>query len=98
MKEELKPLSDSAKSIKPGIYRHFKGNKYKVLSVGRNSETLEEVVVYQALYGHGHVWVRPVKSFVETVESAEPNGIAMPRFKYTNNNNFISKWLNFFTK
>ena len=92
MKEELKPLSDAAKNIKPGNYEHFKGNRYKVIAVGRNSETLEEEVIYRALYGHNHVWVRPVKSFLETVEPREPGAIAKPRFRY------IKTWLNFFTK
>lgn len=45
--------------IKPGRYRHFKGNEYEVLFLAKNSETLEDMVVYRALYGEGAVWVRP---------------------------------------
>ena len=45
--------------VRPGRYRHFKGNEYKVLGVARHSETEEEMVVYRALYGEGGLWVRP---------------------------------------
>ena len=46
-------------NIKPGKYRHYKGNFYEVLGMALHSETLEEMVVYKALYGDGGVWVRP---------------------------------------
>ena len=39
--------------VRPGRYRHFKGNEYQVLGVARHSETEEEMVVYRALYGEG---------------------------------------------
>lgn len=55
-------------TIKPGIYRHFKGNRYEVLGVAKHSETLEEMVVYRALYGEGGLWVRPASMWLETVE------------------------------
>lgn len=64
MSDSLKPL-EFDKVIKKGIYRHFKGNEYKVLYIARNSETLEEMVVYQALYGDGDIWVRPAKMFID---------------------------------
>lgn len=54
--------------IKIGKYRHFKGNEYEVLFVGRHSETLEEMVVYRALYGEKGVWVRPASMWNDTVE------------------------------
>lgn len=54
--------------IKPGKYRHFKGNEYEVLFVAKNSETLEEMVVYRALYGEHEVWVRPAFMWNETIE------------------------------
>ena len=54
--------------IKPGIYRHFKGNLYQVLFTAKNSETLEDMVVYRALYGDCGLWVRPVSMWNETVE------------------------------
>ena len=51
-----------------GIYKHFKGNSYKVLALAKHSESLEDMVVYQALYDVGQVWVRPVKMFLEKIE------------------------------
>ena len=54
--------------IKPGRYRHFKGNEYEVIGTARHSETEEEMVVYRALYGEGGLWVRPVSMWNETVE------------------------------
>ncbi len=62
-----------------GVYRHFKGNYYKLLYVAKDSETLEEKAVYKALYGEGGVWVRPLAMFTETVER---DGVTMPRFQY----------------
>ncbi len=55
-------------TIKPGIYRHFKGNRYEVIGVARHSETLEDMVVYRALCGEGGLWVRPASMWLETVE------------------------------
>ena len=66
-------------SIKPGKYRHFKGNEYEVLFVARHSETLETMVVYRALYGDGGVWVRPASMWDEIVER---NGVKHKRFTY----------------
>lgn len=54
--------------ITPGRYRHFKGNEYEVLYVAKHSETLEDMVVYRALYGEGGVWVRPASMWNETIE------------------------------
>lgn len=51
-----------------GIYRHFKGNLYRVEGVARHSETLEEMVVYRALYGDGGLWVRPLAMFTGKTE------------------------------
>lgn len=65
--------------IKPGKYRHFKGNMYEVIGVAKHSETLEEMVVYRALYGSGDLWVRPVSMWNETVER---DGKTFKRFEY----------------
>ncbi len=55
-------------TVKPGRYRHFKGNEYEVIGTARHSETLEEMVVYRALYGDGGLWVRPAAMWAEQVE------------------------------
>lgn len=65
--------------IKPGKYRHFKGNCYEVIGVGRHSETMEEMVVYRALYGEHGLWVRPAAMWTETVDRDDYHG---PRFQY----------------
>ena len=54
--------------MKIGIYRHFKGNMYEVLAVAKHSETLEEMVVYKAMYGDGDIWVRPMSMWEEEIE------------------------------
>ena len=53
--------------IQTGKYRHFKGNEYEVLYIAKHSETMEEMVVYRALYGEGGIWVRPAAIWEETV-------------------------------
>ena len=69
--------------IKPGRYRHFKGNEYEVLGVGKHSETLEEYVIYRALYGEGGLWVRPAAMWNETVEK---DGKTVKRFEFIGDN------------
>lgn len=65
-----------------GIYSHYKNKRYKVTGVARHSETLEEMVVYEALYENdlGKVWVRPKKMFLEEVTVGDYSG---PRFRFT---------------
>ena len=58
-------------------YRHFKGNVYRILHIAKHSETLEEMVVYQAMYGERGVWVRPKSMFDEVIER---DGKAFRRF------------------
>nr|MBQ8244326.1 DUF1653 domain-containing protein [Oscillospiraceae bacterium] len=65
--------------LKPGRYRHFKGNEYQVLGIASHSETMEPMVVYQALYGERGLWVRPAEMWNEIVDN---NGCHEPRFQY----------------
>jgi len=68
---------EAAPSIRPGRYRHYKGQHYEVLGVGRHSKTEEELVVYRALCAEGGLWIRPVSMFVENVDL---HGRQVPRF------------------
>ena len=64
-----------------GKYRHYKGKEYEVMGIARHSETLEELVVYKALYQKEgeNLWVRPLKMFMEEVEI---EGKKMKRFEF----------------
>lgn len=66
-------------AVQPGIYRHFKGNRYQVLGIATHSETGEELVIYRALYGEFGTWARPLSMFTETVER---DGFTQPRFEF----------------
>ena len=67
--------------ISTGKYRHYKGKEYQVFGIARHSETLEEMVVYKALYQpeENNLWVRPLKMFSENIIF---QGKEIPRFKY----------------
>ena len=65
--------------LQEGIYRHYKGNLYEVLTTARHSETEEWMVVYKALYGEEGMWVRPYEMFVEKVEV---DGEVVQRFEF----------------
>jgi hypothetical protein len=65
--------------LKLGRYRHYKGNDYEVIGVGQHSETLENLVVYRALYGTHDLWVRPLEMFTEEIEV---DGKKIPRFAF----------------
>lgn len=67
--------------IKLGKYRHFKGMEYNVIAIAKHSETLEDMVVYEALYDNkvSKIWVRPLKMFLETIEK---DGKTFKRFEY----------------
>ena len=67
--------------IKPGKYQHYKGKSYEVIGIAKHSETLEEMVIYKALYQREgeNLWVRPLKMFTENVMV---EGKEVPRFEY----------------
>lgn len=73
------------KSVKPGKYRHYKsGDLYEVIGTALHTETLEELVIYRALYhsekfGNNCIWVRPKEMFLENVEY---KNALLPRFKF----------------
>lgn len=67
--------------LQPGIYEHYKGNRYRVMAVAKHSETLEELVVYQALYADRSYWVRSLAMFIEDVII---DGQTKPRFRFLN--------------
>ncbi|MCA9355583.1 DUF1653 domain-containing protein [Candidatus Kaiserbacteria bacterium] len=73
--------------VKLGKYRHYKGMEYEVIGVAKHSETLEDLVVYRALYdsenfGPNSLWVRPRDMFCEKVIV---DGVEKPRFEYVVN-------------
>ncbi|RYD73455.1 MAG: DUF1653 domain-containing protein [Sphingobacteriales bacterium] len=73
--------------LKPGKYKHYKGKYYEVIGVCKHSETLEELVVYKALYQidglcENSLWVRPLELFLDNIMV---DGNEMPRFAYTGN-------------
>lgn len=72
------PLAPLPPEPRPGRYRHYKGNNYRVLGLARHSETEEVLVVYQPLYGESGWWVRPAAMFNEHVTL--PDGTRVPRF------------------
>lgn len=73
------PLPPLPSEPRPGRYRHYKGNEYRVIGLARHSETREVLVIYEALYGERGTWVRPAAMFVETVEV---DGCRIPRFAF----------------
>ena len=73
-----KKMTDEQIGLVGREFRHFKGNRYRLEGFAKDSETLEEMVVYRALYGDGGLWVRPAKMFFETIER---EGKKMKRFE-----------------
>ncbi len=77
--EQNAPLNPLQYKLKPGIYQHYKGQLYRVIGIARHTETLEESVIYQALYGDYDYWIRPAAMFCETINI---DGVITPRFKF----------------
>ena len=69
--------------IQLGIYRHYKGNQYKVIGFAKHSETLEDMVIYKALYGEHGTWVRPLSMWDNQIEI---DGETVKRFEYVSDN------------
>ena len=65
--------------LKKGFYKHFKGNIYELIDIAKNSESLEEMVIYRACYGEGDLWVRPAAMWDEEIER---DGKIFTRFTY----------------
>lgn len=63
--------------LEPGIYKHYKGQHYKVFFIATHSETAEQFVTYQCLYGDYSYWIRPLSMFLENVIF---DGVHQPRF------------------
>jgi GNAT superfamily N-acetyltransferase len=69
-------------ALQKGKYRHYKGHLYEVTGTARHCETLEDMVIYKALYGDFEIWVRPLKMFLEDIEV---NGKIRKRFEFVEN-------------
>jgi len=68
-----------AQTVRKGRHLHYRGKEYRVIGVALHTESKEEFVVYEQLYGDHKLWVRPIDMFLENVDF---NGTVMPRFKY----------------
>lgn len=65
--------------VRLGLYEHYKKKPYQLIAIAKNSDTMEDFVVYQALYGEHLVWVKPAVHFFGEVEVA---GVRQPRFRF----------------
>ena len=61
-------------AIPLGVYRHSKGNQYEVIGFEKHSETLEDMVIYKALYGEGGIWARPLSMWGQGQYLVEATG------------------------
>ena len=82
--DEVDAIGELVARIKLGRYRHYKGKSYELIGIARDSETLDHLAIYRALYksrkfGNYALWARPVKEFLQKVEV---DGKEVPRFKF----------------
>lgn len=75
----IEELSEQARLVQLGIYKHYKGGLYEVIGVGHHTETEEELVFYRSLYGRFGFWARPVSMFCSEIEN---KGEKVLRFSY----------------
>ena len=69
--------------MKRGIYKHYKGQLYEVICLAQHTETMEEMVIYKALYGDYKIWVRP-KQLFDGLVTHEQSGKKIRRFEFVN--------------
>lgn len=74
---EIRKILSAIDPIRERFFRHFKGGEYRLCHIAKDSETLNRMVVYQALYGKSGYWVRPEKMFFERITR---DGKTLPRF------------------
>ncbi len=69
--------------LKPGLYRHYKGGLYRVISTAKHSETLEDMVFYVDAGDESKCWVRPLAMWDDVIETADFGKVK--RFIYIDN-------------
>ncbi len=65
----MEDSENTTKTLKAGLYRHFKGNYYRVVGTARHSESEEMMVIYSPESNLNDLWVRPLSMFVEKVQT-----------------------------